>query len=456
MPALAADPTRLESPRAEALYRESQERNYRRTDRLFAKLMGLQWLAGIAAASWISPKAWAGETSLVHPHVWAAILLGGAITALPVFLAWKQPGRALTRHVIAVGQMLTSALLIHLSGGRLETHFHIFGSLAFLAFYRDWRVLLSATVVVTADHILRGAFWPQSIFGMVTASHWRWIEHTAWVVFEDVFLCISIRQSTREMRAVAQHRSELEASGERLARAQEVGQIGSWELDVATSTLTWSAEKYRLYGLSPDTGAVTREFFVEHIFPEDRAKALAWVETALASGGRAEVDYRIVRADGEVRTMHTRAELVLDDRRQVIRLLGTSQDITDRRRTEDKLEENRQFLAALLENVADGIVACDAGGVLTLFNRAARELHGLPLEPIPPEQWAEHFNLYLPDGKTLLQKEQVPLFRALHEGAVSDAEIVIKPANGDLHRLVASGRASSLSPIPDRTSPSRW
>ena len=71
---------------------------------------------------------------------------------LPVALALFQPGRALTRHTIAVAQMLTSAVLIHLTGGRIETHFHVFGSLAFLAFYRDWQVLITATVVVAADH----------------------------------------------------------------------------------------------------------------------------------------------------------------------------------------------------------------------------------------------------------------------------------------------------------------
>ena len=52
--------------------------------------------------------------------------------------------------------MLMGALLIHLTGGRIETHFHVFGSLAFLAFYRDWRVLVPATIVVALDHMLRG------------------------------------------------------------------------------------------------------------------------------------------------------------------------------------------------------------------------------------------------------------------------------------------------------------
>jgi hypothetical protein len=74
---------------------------------------------------------------------------GGMISGLPVFFAVTRPGLVLTRHFIAVGQMLSCGLLIHLLGGRIEAHFQYFGALAFLAFYRDWRVLLSATVVVT-------------------------------------------------------------------------------------------------------------------------------------------------------------------------------------------------------------------------------------------------------------------------------------------------------------------
>ena len=65
--------------------------------------------------------------------------------------------------VVAVAQVSWSALLIHFSGGRIETHFHIFGSLAILAFYRDLKVLIPATLVVAADHFVRGVYWPESI-----------------------------------------------------------------------------------------------------------------------------------------------------------------------------------------------------------------------------------------------------------------------------------------------------
>jgi signal transduction histidine kinase/CheY-like chemotaxis protein len=106
--------------------------------------------------------------------------------------------------------MFTSALLIHLTGGRIETHFHIFGSLALLAFYRDWRVLATASAVVLVDHVLRGAFWPESVFGVASASLGRALEHIGWVIFEDVFLILAIRQSRREMRQVSAHQAELE------------------------------------------------------------------------------------------------------------------------------------------------------------------------------------------------------------------------------------------------------
>ncbi|HYJ45845.1 MAG TPA: PAS domain-containing protein, partial [Pyrinomonadaceae bacterium] len=192
-----------------AIFNEHQQTIHKRTDRMFAALMVVQWLAGIAAAYWISPATWVGTTSQTHLHVWAAIFLGGAISSLPVALALARPGCSSTRYTVATAQMLMGALLIHLTGGRIETHFHVFGSLAFLSFYRDWRVLVPATLVVAADHFLRGVLWPQSVYGVLTASEWRWLEHAGWVLFEDTFLFIAIRHSVSEMWSIAERTAEI-------------------------------------------------------------------------------------------------------------------------------------------------------------------------------------------------------------------------------------------------------
>jgi two-component system, sensor histidine kinase and response regulator len=192
---------------------------WQRTDRMFAALMVVQWLAGIGVALWVTPLTWIGATSSIHLHVFAAIFLGGAISAFPVLLVFLRPGHSITRHSIAVAQMLESAVLIHLTGGRIETHFHIFGSLAFLAFYRDWRVLVTATIVTAFDHFLRGTYWPQSIFGRITPDSLRWIEHVGWVLFEDAFLFIMCHQSIQEMRAIAGRQAELELTNDRIEQA---------------------------------------------------------------------------------------------------------------------------------------------------------------------------------------------------------------------------------------------
>ena len=193
-----------------------------RTDRMFAGLMLAQWVAALAFAYWFSPYAWAGKTAVVHAHVYAAALLGGLITSLPVFMVATRPGSFATRVAIACAQMLWSGLLIHLTGGRIETHFHIFGSLAFLAFYRDLRVLLPATLLVATDHFLRGIYWPESIYGVLNPEWWRFLEHAGWVAFLDAFLIFDCVESYRELRALCDHQAELEDA---MDRVQETARV---------------------------------------------------------------------------------------------------------------------------------------------------------------------------------------------------------------------------------------
>ncbi len=103
--------------------------------------------------------------------------------------------------------------------------------------------------------------------------------------------------------------------------------------------------------------------------------------------------------------------------------------------------KEQNFLNAVLNNIEDGIVACNNEGVLTLFNRATKKFHGLPQEALSADKWSEHYNLYMADGKTQMQRKDIPLFRALKEEKVQDVEMVIAPKNGPNRILLASGQA---------------
>src|SRR2546422_220557 len=106
-----ANSSRDQDQRAGVLLESFQRTIHCRTDRMFAVLMALQWIGGIVIALPVSPRTWIGDMGQVHLHVWAAVLLGGIIPALPVALALSMPGRPFPRHAIALGQMLSSALL---------------------------------------------------------------------------------------------------------------------------------------------------------------------------------------------------------------------------------------------------------------------------------------------------------------------------------------------------------
>ena len=212
---------------AETLLHQSRQELFVKTDHMFAALMIFQWVGLIVTAAVLTPKTWAGTTSSIHPHLWAAIFVGGIICLPPICLGLLRPGRTSTRMIIAAAQMLTSALLIHIGDGRIEMHFHVFGSLAFLAIYRDWRVLVPATVVVAADHILRGAFFPLSIYGILNPSPWRWVEHASWVLFEDFVLVIACVRSDQAMRKIARQTATLHESEKQLRHAVHVAEKAS-------------------------------------------------------------------------------------------------------------------------------------------------------------------------------------------------------------------------------------
>ncbi len=212
--------------RSKLLYNERYAELARRIDRTMARLMLATWAASIGVAVWISPLAWAGKESVIHAHVYAAIFLGGLITVVPVALTRLRPGSQETRYVMACAQMLWSALLIHLSGGHIETHFHIFGSLAIIAFYRDFKVLIPATILMSGEHFLRGIYWPESVYGVSNPQWWLFLEHAGWIVFIVIFLILNCAQAKRDLVTMCIQQAQLESAQEKRVKMERLAAVG--------------------------------------------------------------------------------------------------------------------------------------------------------------------------------------------------------------------------------------
>jgi PAS domain S-box-containing protein len=161
-----------------------------------------------------------------------------------------------------------------------------------------------------------------------------------------------------------------------LTEAQRMANLGSWDMDETTGRLTWSEDTSRLFGIKPGDFGGTYESFVQFLLPEDRAALDAAHDRASENGGLLESEYRIRRADGEVRWMFERGRLLFAPNGVVTRRMGVVMDITERKLGErvqvwetQVLEavSSGQSLPAILANIAEGVEDAIPGAMASIL-----------------------------------------------------------------------------------------
>jgi len=172
--------------------------------------------------------------------------------------------------------------------------------------------------------------------------------------------------------------AELERARDRLLRAQQVGNIGSWDVDLAAQKLEWSEQVFEIFGLRPETFAGTEEAFFERVHPDDREWLRGLRAEWLARGGDLDAEHRIVRPGGEVRWVHERARAIAGPHGRPAHTTGTVQDITERRRLEQRLRQ----LQELVERSEDLCAITDGSYRYLWVNRAYAEWFGASPETI--------------------------------------------------------------------------
>ena len=164
--------------------------------------------------------------------------------------------------------------------------------------------------------------------------------------------CTIIRDVTDRVRM----ERELRRSRERLAEAERVAGIGSWEWDIANDRITWSDGLLTLYGITRDDfNPIATAGVEERVFPDDRGRVLETLHRAVSERSAFTLEYRGVRSDGRVRTLRDRGEVIVDDLGEPIRVVGIAQDITDAKLAQEALQSTSSELerrAAELQELA--------------------------------------------------------------------------------------------------------
>jgi PAS domain S-box-containing protein len=167
----------------------------------------------------------------------------------------------------------------------------------------------------------------------------------------------------------------LAANEAKLAEAQQVARLGSWERLVDEDRVTWSDELYRIHGLRPEAVSHTWADHLERVHPDDRGRVARAVEQAVAEGRAWNIDHRIVRPDGDVRMVHVRGEVTLGPEGAVA-VHGTCQDVTEARRVEDALRAAEQLFRRAFDDAPIGMALIDLEGRWLRLNRAIAQMAG--------------------------------------------------------------------------------
>jgi PAS domain S-box-containing protein len=216
-----------------------------------------------------------------------------------------------------------------------------------------------------------------------TSAEWQFLRKDGSTIWVILSLALADGELLGETLAIGhvqdintrkQAENELRHSRQRLAEAERVAQMGSWEWDITSDQTTWSDGMFHIYGLTPDEFDPTLRACEQRVYPDDRELVNQTIGQALAERSSFTLEYRVIRPDGRVHTLRSHGEVVVEDSGNPIRLIGIAQDITDAKLTQETL----QSTSADLERRATELQQ--------LALRTATEPRPTPIAPLTPRQ----------------------------------------------------------------------
>lgn len=291
----------------------------------------------------------------------------------------------------------------------------------------DFASLASATMLCITE---RRAVVRLYRLNVASRSAPIWIEDTIVPEIDAAGAVVGYYGVARDITERKLSEEALHAATIRLNEAQRLARMGSWERDLVTNRITWSAELYRMFDLEPGNAPADLDGYLEIIHPEDREGFLRTVEHTIEKGLHYNTEYRIIRKNGTSATIHAIGEVVRDAAGRPVLLRGTAQDVTEQRRLESRLRESEKKYRDLFESATDAVFILGLDGHFIDVNRTAYERLGYTREELlakhistldPPE-----FAARVPERFAMLQERGRAVFESAHlrkDGTAMPVEI---------------------------------
>lgn len=300
-----------------------------------------------------------------------------------------------------------------------------------------WYALFGAVWILVSDRLLIAWTRDPDVLGRIqTAKGWLYVGVSA------VFVYLL---AARAARVWSRDHARLRRARERLETAQRIAGLGHWTLELATQRVHGSREFFRLVGLRARDDGIDLDELLSVVHPDDRDRIGALHTHRRTGDGDGEAFHRIVLPDGGVRWVHERAHAERDDDGKPVRLVGTTQDITELRRSEREARDARDRLEAVVQASPVAILVLDGDTRVLRWNPAAEatfgwsadEVLGRPVPVVSHEQRAEFEALFrrVREGETLRGRI---VTRTRRDGSPIDLSLSTSPLRDPDGRIVGS------------------
>ena len=196
-------------------------------------------------------------------------------------------------------------------------------------------------------------------------------------------------QQAQLYQQVEQEKQKLLKSEKALTQAQQMAQIGSWELDIATQALTFSDSMFQLLGWEPTSTTDLADAFANFVHPEDRLRADRALTRTMTEGISYKIDLRFVRADGSIGYKESRAEAIRNEAGEIVKLFGTSLNITDRKQAEADIAKSEVRYRKVVEAQTDFVLRSLPDTTITFANSSFCRALGTSLKALIGTKWSD-------------------------------------------------------------------